>query len=746
MGPSVGAGIATAMAVAIHLASARPATAQVTDSAEVKPAHHLPELRVTASRLEASGIPLARLPYAAQVIRLDSMPGRGASTAADLLRGTPGVSFADQFGSDFQPDLRFRGFQAGPVVGYPQSVSVFVDGVRVNEPDASQVNFNLIPLHALERVEVVRAPGGAFGRNTLAGAVNLVTRSGSGGMSGTAEVSAGNFGRWQGEGWAGGEWASGMHYLVSGRLHRSDGWRDLNEARLGQLFSKVGWRGSRTEGWLSYTFVDDHIEAPGSLPRSWLRGNLPPELSGTPDPRRLQFTGFQGDWFAPRLHFVVGNLRRELTAAATLEINGFVRSNRVTQFNDNITEPNVRGETEIGTGGVAAELGWMAASGLALSGGAEYVRNGVGIRIFEEPNGAFPEAGGMTEDVVGRDANLGAFVHAWWPASPRFGFTGSFRYDHIDLPITDRLDPEHSGENTFDQLSGSIGMDWAPAPALRVFGSYGHGFRAPVILELTCADPEDPCPLPFELGADPPLDPVTTDTWQAGIRWAPRRSGHLEVVGYRAEVYDDLFAVVAVPATRGYFKNLDRTRREGAEISAGLRPLPFLQLTGTVGLTRATFQTHATLASALLDDDDPGETPDPGAGGDDPGGSGAVVVRPGDHFAMVPGVTWGAGADYTRLGWSLVLSGAYVGDQFFVGDEANELEFGKLSAYFLLSGRVERRLGGFRVFARGENLLDTDHRTFGVISPNVRGPEVEPQPFVSPGLPRRVTAGIGYVF
>ena len=165
-------------------------------------AGQLPELVVQADRLAVGGIPLDRFPMAAEVRRYETLTPSGAWSVADLTQGMVGVSFGDQFGSPFQPDLRFRGFQVGPVVGYPQSVSVFVDGVRVNEPDASQVNFNLIPLQAIERVEVIRGPGGPFGRNTLAGAINFVTRSGSSGRArGAFEGSGGTVGflghRWQ---------------------------------------------------------------------------------------------------------------------------------------------------------------------------------------------------------------------------------------------------------------------------------------------------------------------------------------------------------------------------------------------------------------------------------------------------------------------------------------------------------------------------------------------------------------------
>ena len=53
-----------------------------------------------------------------------------------------------------------------------------VDGVRVNEPAVEQVNFDLIPLDDIERVEVIRGPSALFGRNTLGGVLNTITRRG----------------------------------------------------------------------------------------------------------------------------------------------------------------------------------------------------------------------------------------------------------------------------------------------------------------------------------------------------------------------------------------------------------------------------------------------------------------------------------------------------------------------------------------------------------------------------------------
>jgi iron complex outermembrane receptor protein len=737
-----------AVLLMLAVAAPAPAAAQARDSA----VRALDTVRVQTGRLRAAGAPVGRLPYGAEVIGEGAVRRAAAVTVADVLRGVVGVTTASQFGSAAQPDVRMRGFQAGPVVGFPQSISVFVDGVRVNEPDASQVNFDLVPLHAVERIEVVRAPGGAFGRNTLAGAVNVVTRRGApDGVAGAAEGSAGSFGTADAPGWVAGGLGGGWDALLSGRYHRAEGWRDLSGTELRQVFAKAGRRGPRSDVWLSYTFADSYVEGPGSLPRSWLRGQLPPSLARTREPRRLQFTGFQGDWFYPRLHFATLNATRALGGGTDLQVNGFVRSNRFAQVNDNITEPNARGETKILSTGAAAQLAHAGAGGTVWTGGVEYVRNATDIRIFQEPNPAHPDAGGMTEDVGAVEDNAGAFAHLWWPASPRASVTASLRWDYVFLPVTDRLDPENSGENTFRQLTGALGGDVALTDALHAFAGYGRGFRAPVILEVSCADPEDPCPLPFELGADPPLDPVTTDTWQAGMRWRGT-SVSAELAGYWAEVYDDLFAVVAAPSTRGYFKNLDRTRRQGVELSAQALLPRGVELRGSLALTRATFQSEATLASALLgeeEDDDGGGGGRAGADDADGGeadGDGGTRVRPGDRFAMVPGVTAEAGVAYAPGAWRVELEGEYVGAQFFIGDEANERAFGRLSPHLVLNGRVEREVGGVTVFAHGQNLLGSQHETFGIIAPNVRGPVHDPQPFLTPGLPFRVQAGLRYRF
>src|SRR5260370_28890993 len=77
----------------------------------------------------------------------------------------------DGVGTGAETTADLRGFNTGSVA---TSALVAVDGVRVNEPDTGYVNFELIPLSDVERIEVVRGSSSAlFGEGGLGGGLNV---------------------------------------------------------------------------------------------------------------------------------------------------------------------------------------------------------------------------------------------------------------------------------------------------------------------------------------------------------------------------------------------------------------------------------------------------------------------------------------------------------------------------------------------------------------------------------------------
>ena len=89
-----------------------------------------------------------RTPVQVDDIDLSTAPP-GPAAAYQLVARLPGVSLFDDQGSRLQPELDVRGFIVSPIVGQPQGVSVFLDGVRINEPDAHEVNGPGIALELL---------------------------------------------------------------------------------------------------------------------------------------------------------------------------------------------------------------------------------------------------------------------------------------------------------------------------------------------------------------------------------------------------------------------------------------------------------------------------------------------------------------------------------------------------------------------------------------------------------------------
>ena len=730
------AAIGLVLAVSIPLAPQdRPA--QVPEDSVLT----LPEVRVEVVRLRTGSVPVADVPFPVQIIAGSDVQGAAGASVANALTGSAGVNFTNQTGSPSQSDIRLRGFALSPIVGVPQGVSVFVDGVRVNEADASQVHLSLIPGGAVDRVELIRGSVGAFGRNSLAGALNIVTRRG-GERSLEMDVESGSFGLLRGTARAS-ESVGNFDGLVTASYDRSNGWRQLSRTVERSLFAKIGGRGENTDGWLSYSFASHSLEGPGPLPESWLSGGpLPADIIDPPDdPRELQYTGGTGDTFVPRLHFLSGRVERRIADGWSLQASSYGRLADFRQANDNITEPNALGLTDIRTLGSAAQISYEPTDRLLATSGVEWTRNDVEIRIRELPNQAFPAiAPATTEHLETDENNVGAFGEVWWRARPTVSLYGSLRFDHVRLPVQDLLDPSGSGRNRFSQFSGGVGVSKRLDQAWSAFASYGRAFRAPVILEVMCADPADPCQLPFELGPDPPLKPVTSDTWQAGFRMLKDRA-QAEVAAFWSEVHDDIFNVTDLDTpTRGFFTNLDRTRRVGVEASLALVPLATvapLTINAAVGWTRATFQSEAVLSAPFLDGDDDGPA-DP----DDGDGPTAPEVEPGDRFPMVPSLTANVGVRYDTDESAIELTASWVGKQFLVGDEGNDATAGRLDQYAVLDASVERSVGAVVFYLRASNLLDNDYRAFGILSENVRGPTMEVERFLTPGHPRRLTAGM----
>ena len=676
--------------------------------------------RLPESRTSADGLTV-------QVIDAREIRASGARTFQEALQRIPGIHLADEQGNFRQEDLSLRGFSASPVTGVPQGISVFVDGVRVNEPAAEEVAFELIPLGDIERIEIVRGPNAIFGRNTLGGAIHILTRRGGREPEASVQIEGGSWKYQEARGVI-----SGPLGPLSGYLSLSEfsdqGWRVRGAGHGVRAFGKLGASQEGASATLSYQFQVDRLQQPGSLPQTTL---------GTD--RRENYT--PGDFFAPALHFVTLNGRARLVSGLSVGVNGFFRSVDAEQFNASWISPDTRLFNRTASAGGTLQLDHRKRAGALqnrLSAGVEAMRSAVRLLVHEEANPRFTTSEDgkplprLTSDLYDRQWAWGAFLQeqAQITDGPLTGLaaTAALRFDRIAHDIAD-TSPDAPGNATgnaiFSAWIPAAGISWAIAPHWLVSTSWTAGFRAPAFLELTCADPAAPCVgLQAGLAPDPTLTslrPVRSRSLEAGVSGSPFGGLTATLTAFRADLRDDIYSVVAPGTTRVYFQNVGETRRMGLEMALRLEQGAF-EVEAGYAYTRATFRGNFVLATP--------RTPD-----------GTEAVRPGAQLPLTPNHHLRLEARAQALQWLTLSAGFdYVGSQYFRGDEANVAP--KVAPHLILRTGAEARWRAWTATLRAVNVLDARYETFGAFAPDGRAPGRPIEPFLTPGAPIRVVLGL----
>ena len=139
-------------------------------------AHELPQITVISNApLSGLGLPLNYVPANVQTADSGDLQRQHALDLADFLNSNfSGVSINESAGNPFQLDINYHGFTASPLLGTPQGLSVYVDGVRLNESFGETVNWDLVPESAISTITLMSGSNPVFGLNTLGGALAIL--------------------------------------------------------------------------------------------------------------------------------------------------------------------------------------------------------------------------------------------------------------------------------------------------------------------------------------------------------------------------------------------------------------------------------------------------------------------------------------------------------------------------------------------------------------------------------------------
>lgn len=191
-----------------------------------------------------------------QTVTAADIKNSGALELGDLMnRRLNGVYFNEMQENPFQPDVNYRGYTASPLLGTPEGLSVYVDGVRQNQPFGDVVSWDLIPKDAISEVTLVPGSDPLFGLNTLGGALSVTTKSGITNPGISGDVLYGSSGRKEVEGQWGGGGATGFNWFLSGLGFHESGWRIGSPSDVRQGFARLGWRTGKTDLALTMSYA-----------------------------------------------------------------------------------------------------------------------------------------------------------------------------------------------------------------------------------------------------------------------------------------------------------------------------------------------------------------------------------------------------------------------------------------------------------------------------------------------------------
>lgn len=721
---------------------------------------------VGVTPLSSLGIPIDQVPSNVQVAKgKDIQNQQGLSIADYLNQNMVGVNINEAQNNPYQPDVNFRGFTASPLVGTPQGLSVYQDGVRVNEPFGDTVNWDLIPQNAISSMALMPGSNPLFGLNTLGGAISVQTKDGEHNPGGGVQVSGGSWGRWAIEGEYGGKLDNGVSYFFAGNKFEESGWRDSSPSDVLQGFGKLGWSNEKTNVEISFTGADNELTGNGYQAQSLLSTLGRESIYTKPDITKN------------KLIFVNAKVSTWLSDEFLLTTNAYFRKNRTSSYNGDLNDDWAAPGDEEGVihqghvnqkgYGLGSQLTWVTDKN-QLTGGVSADLSRINFNQTSQEFSEFDAGRGVggtldNEDLdvslKGRSRTWSIFATDTYNATPKLALTASGRYNNTRINNDDLLIPvggagtgSLTGSDTYSRFNPAVGLTYSMAPELNVYAGYNEGNRAPSVIELGCADPAVPCLLPNALAGDPPLKQVVAKTFEGGVRGKFSDIAKWSLSAYRATNYDDLIFIASSTTGAGYFDNVGKTRRQGIDLGLSGEAGDFRWSAG-YSYIKATYESSFDIASDVNSSSHV-----------DVNGNDVITVNPGDNIPGIPKHQLKFRGEWRALPtWTIGATAVFFSDQYARGNENNQHQAdgvnffgsGKIGGYGVLNLDTRYTLPntGWQLFAKVNNVFDREYSTSALLGQSgfdangaFASGNGANETFLAPGAPRAGWIGVRYEF
>ncbi len=713
---------------------------------------------VANTPMPGSGVDIDKVPNNVQTLSAQDLSRDGQSDllpTAAALRMTS-VNLNDEQGSQYQPDLVYRGFEASPISGIAEGLAVYQNGVRINEAFGDGVNWDLVPQFAVNRL-TVQGNNPVFGLNALGGAVTVDMKNGFNARGTELQLSGGSFGNVTGHGEYGARTGNFGVYAAVGGL-KDNGFRYQSPTDLHQVYADIGYENELASLHLSATVADNYIGATGPTPVQMLRQN-PKSIFTSPQSihNAMELVQLSGSYQLTPLQQLssdvhIRHFQQSLVDGNTTDV--LACSNNAAYFclegannypGDALFDSagNQVPTSALPAGATPGEVDYTHTDSVSVGGTLQWSQTSpfvgranslvIGASLDHGSTGynadgqlgtlqttlevdnsgiVIDQASSVTaqppfeEPVALRAINeyYGVYFTDTFDLTPALAWSVSGRYNRAQISLRDQIGASLDGSHSFNRFNPGTGLSYRISGAVTAYAGYSEANRAPTAGELSCANPQSPCLLDAFLVSDPDLKQVVSRTYETGLR------GHFAVPAvpgrftwnlslYRTDNRHDIILLATDINGFGYYSNAGGTRRQGVEASLAYHSRKW-DLSANYSMVDATFREALTLAS---------NSPAANADGD-------IMVRSGDQIPLTPEHRITLQAEYSATDrWKLGSDLRYVSSQFLSGDESNQEP--KVSGYAVVDLHSSYKLAkSVEIFAQIDNLLDRTYFTFGTFA------------------------------
>ncbi len=258
----------------------------------------LPDIEIIGTTpLPGSGVPVEDVPSKVQTFDSEELQNSYSLDLSSMLESKAGgVSTVEVQNNPFQKGINYRGYTSAPLLGEPQGLAVYQNGVRVNEPFGDVMQWDLLPEPALARADILSS-NPVFGLNALGGAIALQLKNGFDFQGIRVNTHTGYFGRH----------GTDMEFGFSGEtlaiyaaldIQQDAGWRNRSRSDIQKSYLNLGYRGDDLNLTWDFIQANNNLNGNGLAPTELLESNRRAVFTWPDNTANdLLSTGLSGNYF-----------------------------------------------------------------------------------------------------------------------------------------------------------------------------------------------------------------------------------------------------------------------------------------------------------------------------------------------------------------------------------------------------------------------------------------------------------------